>query len=98
MWQELRDYWLPLMLFIGALLVGTLLIGTVIALPYVHEHLPVEHELIDLFAEDPVVRRSSIAGSIGLIVTAFVFFKPNASVLTRKETTRKPPSDTMAGA
>ena len=98
MWQELRDYWLPLMLFIGALLVGAVLIGTVAALPYVKEHLPVEHELLDLFAEDAVVRRSSIAGAIGLIVTAFVFFRPNTSVLTRKDATRKPPGDTLAGA
>ncbi len=98
MWQELRDYWLPLMLFIGSLLVGAVLIGTVIALPYVIDYLPIDHEMFDLFAEDVVVRRSSIAGAIGLIVTAFVFFRPNRSVLTRKESTRKPPTDTMAGA
>jgi hypothetical protein len=31
---------------------------------------------LGLFASDIVVRRSAIAGSIGLIVTAFVFFRP----------------------
>ena len=98
MWQELRDYWLPLLLFAGASLISIALVVLVVALPYVLEHLPFAHPLLDLFAEDATVRRSSIAAAIGLLVTAFVFFRPNASVLARKAASRKPPSDTMAGA
>jgi len=98
MWQELRDYWLPLLLFAGASFVAIGLIALVVAMPYVIEQLPFAHPLLDLFAADATVRRSSIAGAIGLLVTAFVFFRPNASVLARKASSRKPPRDTIAGA
>lgn len=98
MWQELRDYWLPLMLFTGALIVAVLLLALVIAMPFLLGQLPFTHVLLDLFAEDTTVRRSSIAGALGLIVTAFVFFRPNALVLARKSSSKRPPPDTMAGA
>ena len=96
MWQELRDYWLPLMLFTLALIAAVLLLALVAALPYVVDRLPFGHPLLDLLAEDATVRRTSIAGAIGLIVTAWVFFRPNT--LGRKSSPKKPPSDTMAGA
>ncbi len=32
--------------------------------------------VLALFARDAVVRRISLAGAIGLVVTAFVFFRP----------------------
>jgi hypothetical protein len=98
MWQELRDYWLPLLLFASSSLVAVGLLVLVVVLPWVRDDLPFAHPLLDLFAEDATVRRSSIAGAIGLLVTAFVFFRPNASVLARKAAARKPPNDTMAGA
>jgi hypothetical protein len=98
MWQELRDYWLPLMLFGGVLLFAILLLCVVAAAPYLLDAIPDAHEIIKLFAEDATVRRTSIAGAIGLIVTAFVFFRPNTSVLGRKSSGRKPGNDTMAGA
>jgi hypothetical protein len=98
MWQELRDYWLPLLLFASSSLVAVGLIALVVALPYVIEQLPFEHPLLDLFAEDATVRRSSIASAIGLLVTAFVFFRPNASVFSRRSASRKPQRDTIAGA
>ena len=94
--QELRDYWLPLMLFTGTLLVAVGLLLLVTLMPFVVEYLPVI-PVLPLFADDATVRRSSIAGAIGLIVTAFVFFRPNASVLGRKSV-KKPAGDTMAGA
>lgn len=84
MWQQLRDYWLPLMLFVAVLLVAVALLVIVMAMPLVIEDLPFTHPLLKLFAEDTTVRRSSIGGAIGLIVTAFIFFRPNASVLARK--------------
>ena len=98
MWQELRDYWLPLMLFGGTLLFAILLLILVIAAPYLIDVVPFPQDLLKLFAEDATVRRTSIAGAIGLIVTAFVFFRPNSSVLGRKVASRKAPNDTMAGA
>ena len=98
MWQDLRDYWLPLLLFAAALLAAVVLLTLVIAMPFANAHLPFEHPLLDLFAEDATVRRSSIAGAIGLIVTAFVLFRQNGSVLSRKAASKKPTQDTMAGA
>jgi hypothetical protein len=95
MLQELRDYWLPLMLFAGTLLVAVVLSLLVALMPFVVEYVA-EVPVLPLFADDAIVRRSSIAGAIGLIVTAFVFFRPNASVLGRRS--KKPPGDTMAGA
>jgi hypothetical protein len=96
MWQELRDYWLPLMLFTAALVVAVTLLVLVAALPLVKDWLPFSHSLLDLLAEDTTVRRTSIAGAIGLIVTAWVFFRPNT--LARKSSPKKSPPDTMAGA
>jgi hypothetical protein len=98
MWQELRDYWLPLMLFGGVLLLAILLLGAVAAAPYLIDFVAGPHEILKLFAADTTVRRASIAGAIGLIVTAFVFFRPNASVLGRKSAARKSGPDSMAGA
>lgn len=98
MLQELRDYWLPLMLFGGVMLVAILLLAVVTAMPFVVAELPTTHPLLVMFAEDATVRRTSIAGAIGLIVTACVFFRPNAAVLGRKPSPKPPPHDTMAGA
>ena len=97
MLQELRDYWLPMMLFCGVMLVAIVLLAVVTALPFLIEELPFSHPLLEMFAEDATVRRTSIAGAIGLVVTACVFFRPNAAVLARKASAKKPP-DTMAGA
>ena len=98
MWQELRDYWLPLLLFVAALFVAVVLLTLVFAMPFAIEHLPLTHPLLEMFAEDATVRRSSIASAIGLIVTAFIFFRPNASVLARKAPAKKSAQDTVAGA
>jgi hypothetical protein len=98
MWQELRDYWLPLMLCVVTLLFAAGLLLLVLVLPLLAEQLPFSHRLLDLFVSDATVRRTSIAGAVGLIVTAFVFFRPDASALQRKSAPKKPPPDTMAGA
>jgi hypothetical protein len=96
MWQELRDYWLPLMLFTLTLLVAALLLVLVVAMPFVAEYFLISNRLLSLFVADVTVRRASIACAIGLIVTARVFFRPNA--LARKSSSKKSPHDTMAGA
>jgi hypothetical protein len=98
MLQELRDYWLPLMLFSGIMLVAILLLAVVTAMPFLIEELPFSHPLLAMFAEDATVRRTSIAGAIGMVVTACVFFRPNGTMPARKASAKKPPADTMAGA
>jgi hypothetical protein len=98
MLQELRDYWLPLMLYCGIMLVAIVLLAVVTALPFLIEDLPFAHPLLEMFAEDATVRRTSIAGAIGLVVTACVFFRPNRTMPPRKASAKKPPADTMAGA
>jgi hypothetical protein len=98
MWQALRDYWLPMLLFAGASLIAIVLLVLVAAMPYAREHLPIAHPLLDLFADDATVRRCSIAGAIGLLVTAFVFFRPNTPVFARKTSPKPPRDNTMAGA
>jgi hypothetical protein len=85
---------MPMGLFAGTLLVAILLLLLVAVLPFAIEQIPFEHPLLALFAADRTVRRSSIAGAIGLIVTACVFFRPSMS--PRKAS--KPKQDTVAGA
>ena len=93
MLQALREYWLPLLLFAATLLIAVALLLAVVVAPL----LPVTHVLIALYADDATVRRTSLAAAVGLIVTAFVFFRPNAAVL-RKAAPKKPAHETMAGA
>ncbi len=90
MLQDLRDYWLPLMLFTVATFVAAALLLLVAAMPFVAEYFVINNDLLSLFAGDAVVRRSSIAGAIGLIVTAFVFFRPRAAAPNANSTARSP--------
>lgn len=96
MLRELRDYWLPMMLFCGSMLVAIALLAAVTIMPLVIDALPAGQPLLEMFARDATVRRTALAGAIGLIVTACVFFRPNPAA--RKPTPKRPPHDTMAGA
>jgi hypothetical protein len=99
MWQELRDYWLPMMLFVGTLVVATVLLVLVIVAPLVIAYLSWSNRFIVLFADDATVRRTSLACAIGLTVTAFVFFRPSPPPPPPKENSSKKSSrNTMAGA
>lgn len=97
MLQEVRDYWLPLMLLVVVLLLAAFLFLFVIAAPYALEFLP-PYQLLELYANDTTVRRVSLAASVGLVVTALLFFRPNSAILGRKSSAKKAPHDTMAGA
>ena len=55
MLQELRDYWLPLMLFAGTLLVAVVLLMLVALMPFAIEYMPIPP--LTLFAADATVRR-----------------------------------------
>lgn len=97
MWQRLRDYWLPWVLFAGSLFIAGGLLASVFLVPAFVDSLPA-HPLCRLYANDATVRRTSVASAVGLIATAFIFFRPHSSVLTRKQGTKKPTHDNMAGA
>jgi hypothetical protein len=96
MWQEIRDYWLPFMLFAACLLVAAGLVLLVVLMPFLIDYLPVAP--LVLFAEDTTIRRTAIVGAVGLTVTAFVFLRPNSAALARKAPAKKPTTDSMAGA
>jgi hydrogenase/urease accessory protein HupE len=96
MLQEIRDYWLPMMLFVGTLLVAAVLSLLVVLMPLVAEYILVSNPVLALFVEDATVRRTSIAGAIGLTVTAWVFFRPDSSAFEGKSTSQNPPQDSRA--
>ncbi|MCI0639433.1 MAG: hypothetical protein L0Y72_01985 [Gemmataceae bacterium] len=52
--------------------------------------------LVSVFARDAIVRQTALASSVGLAVTAFVFFRP-AGFLRLKKNKSEPPIPT-AGA
>lgn len=93
MWDRLREYWVPRLLFITTLLLASALAGVVILAPWLTEET--EHGLLPLFAADAVVRRTTLASAAGLVVTAFVFFRPGL-LKVKREKNRVPPP--MVGA
>jgi hypothetical protein len=95
MWQRLQETWFPWTLFAMANFAAAILLALVFALPFVVDGLPFSNSVLHLFVSDATVRRSSIAGAIGLVVTAFVFFRPSPAPTSRK---KKPAQDTVAGA
>jgi hypothetical protein len=95
MWETLRDFWLPRFLFMATLGLAGALAAVVIFAPCIaSDHPP---EILTLFAKDAIVRRTALASAVGLVVTAFVFFRPGGFLLFRqKDKNRVPPP--MAGA
>jgi hypothetical protein len=75
MHERLRDVWIPGICFLVTLSLATILAGAVLLAPWVALAHP-EHPLIKLYAHDMTVRRTSLASALGLVVTAFVFFRP----------------------
>ena len=55
----------------------------------------VHSQLLDLFAHDATVRRTALAGAIGLAVTALVFFRSSGASPTTPKTPRPPPSNVV---
>jgi hypothetical protein len=56
-------------------------------------------QLVAVFAHDAAVRKTALAGALGLVVTACVFFRPPR--LTRRNKTKGPklpPSQRVVGA
>lgn len=94
MWDRIRDCWLPRLLFLVTVVAATALAGLVLVAPWLQH----SGGLIELFADDLVVRRTALAAAAGLMVTAFVFFRPGGwrFLKSKKEKSRLPPP--MAGA
>jgi hypothetical protein len=98
MWDRLGEVWLPRLLFLSTLLVAALAVAVVLTAPFVSAAMAEPPYLLQLFAEDATVRRTGLASAAGLVVTAFVFFRPGGVLRKKKGSSRRPPSGTMAGA
>jgi hypothetical protein len=93
MWDRLRHVWLPRVCFLVALMAALVLVVLVIVAPWLATDAP----LVALFADNRGVRGAAIASAVGLLVTAWVFFRA-AAAPTDKRSPREPPPGTMAGA
>jgi len=96
MLQRLLDTWLPALLFMGTLLLAAALALLVLLSPWLLSDNP-QSRLLQVFARDGTVRRTSLASSLGLAVTAWVFFRPGF-LRGKKSRGRRPPPTTFAGA
>jgi hypothetical protein len=67
---------LPRVLFAAACAAALLLAAAVLAAPWLDRGDAQGGRLLALFAHDEAVRRTSLAGAAGLVVTACVFFRP----------------------
>jgi hypothetical protein len=74
-------YWLTALVAAG-------LLGLVVVAPLVASSAG--GRILQLFAEDVTVRRTSIASAIGLLVTARVFFRGNDQ---NRKRSRRPPQN-----
>jgi len=95
MWDLLRDFWLPRLLFVTTLALAVLFALVVLCAPWVAEKD--QPGLLALFAGDAIVRRTTVAGAVGLAVTACVFFRPGGFLFLRSRAEKKTPPP-MAGA
>jgi hypothetical protein len=92
--------WFPRLLFWLSLSVAGLLIVSVMVAPLVDDPQTDEAgmgRLVMTLARDVVVRRTTIAGAVGLIVTAFVFFRPSEGTRSsgRASKSKAPPTKTV---
>jgi hypothetical protein len=80
------------------------LITVVFAAPLLDNGSPPGHgwsRLVALFARDATLRRTTLASTVGLIVTACVFFRPPGGFRSRTrkpKPTKPPPPPTVVGA
>lgn len=97
MWDRLRTYWLPRFLFVMTLALAVILgVLALVSRWLFAEKSPAQ--LLTLFAHDVTVQRTAIACAIGLVVTAFVFFRPATQPKPKTPSPKEPPPGNMAGA
>jgi hypothetical protein len=74
-----RSFWLPWFLRWFFLALAGFLIILILACPFLDDGRETPNygqSLLAAFASDRAVRRTAIASSLGLVVTALVFFRP----------------------
>ncbi len=84
------------LLFVVTLGLAAILAGSVMLAPRVYQPGTFSDgwdSLLALFAQDAVVRRTALAGAVGLFVTAWICFFPGW-----RSRSRKPPAQTIVGA
>ena len=67
---------MPNLLFFVTLLFAAVLMAAVVGGPYLAAAIAEPHEVLVLFGTDRTVRRTALVSSLGLLATAFVFFRP----------------------
>jgi hypothetical protein len=88
-------FWIARLLFRLTLALAAGLILLVILSPWLDNKI--SSRLLTVFAEDKTVRRTALASGLGLIVTAYVFFRPPGAARRAPSKERQPPSQ-IAGA
>jgi|SRR5579884_2459843 len=92
--------WLPRLLRWLSLLTAGVLFALVFLSPLLDNESAQAagcQRLLALFAGDKSVRRSALASGVGLVVTAFVFFKspPRSPLDARHSTSSRPPTNVV---
>src|SRR5262245_64929707 len=87
----------PRVLFWLATLAAAALVAAVVAAPVFDSNDSTKDawsRVISAFAQDATLRRTALASAVGLIVTAFVFFRPRRLVrIARLSKSKKTPRD-----
>jgi hypothetical protein len=96
MWERFRDFWLPRLLFAATLGAAGVIAVLVLAAPWLADRN--QPGILSLFAGDVVVRRTSLASAVGLVVTAYVFFRPGGVLFFRWRRDKAKGTPPVAGA
>ena len=94
----------PRLLFALTVLAAALLLLLVILAPLVHNEAVRPHgwsRVLALFGHDATLRRTTLASSLGLVVTALIFFRRTGAAPAEprtSRTSRPPPPSNVAGA
>jgi hypothetical protein len=95
---------IPRLLFVLTFLTAALLLLLVILSPLVHNGDVRPHgwsRVLALFGHDATLRRTALASSLGLVVTALIFFRRTGAAPAEprtSSTSRLPPPSNVAGA
>lgn len=97
MWARVKDVWFPRLLFVLTMGMAAALAVLVLGGPWLGDEVELP-EVLDLFANDVVVRRTALGSAAGLAVTACVFFRPGILPYLRAKRERKQAAPPIAGA
>jgi hypothetical protein len=93
MLDSLREIWLPRFFFLVTVALAAGLAGLVFVSPHLtlDDLDPEWSRVLRLFAHDGTVRKTALASAVGLLVTAFVFFRPGLLAARRARHKQPPP-------